>query len=100
MSLGVSLSNKFAALDSRATVILMINCMATPFGIIIGLLLKENNAMLEVTLQSLAAGTFLYIAASDVVVEEFTILGSRWVKLLFFIIGAVIIAAMTVIGID
>ncbi len=56
--------------------------------------------MLEVTLQSIAAGTFLYLAASDAVVEAFTILGSRWMKLLFFLIGALFIGLVTLIEID
>ena len=35
----------------------------------------------------LAAGTFLYIACSEVIVEEFSILNFRFTKLFFYLIG-------------
>ena len=77
MSLGLALSKHFPEADTRAAIILMAFGLATPIGIGIGLYINANNSILEITLSSFAAGTFLYIAASEVVVEEFTILGSR-----------------------
>ena len=94
MSLGLALSKHFPEADTRAAIILMAFGLATPIGIGIGLYINANNSILEITLSSFAAGTFLYIAASEVVVEEFTILGSRWLKLLFFTLGAGVITAM------
>lgn len=32
-------------------------------------------------------GTFLYIASSELVVEEFSISKNKWMKLLFFLFG-------------
>ena len=45
---------------------------------------------------SLSVGTFLYIAASEIIVEEFSISRYKWIKILFMLIGAGIIFGMTI----
>lgn len=67
---------------------------ATPLGCTIGILLGEAPMIVDVTFTSLAAGTFLYISCSEVVVEEFALPGGRWVKLFAFLFGAAIIACL------
>ena len=54
--------------------------MGTPLGIFTGIMLQgSNNEMLEIIMSSFAAGTFVYIAASEVIVEEFSIPGRpKW----------------------
>ena len=42
----------------------------------------------------LSGGTFLYIACSEVIVEEFSIAENRHLKLVFFIIGIVGLGAL------
>lgn len=39
---------------------------ATPVGIAIGMLIQGANVMVEILFSSFAAGTFIYIAASEV----------------------------------
>lgn len=41
--------------------------IATPIGVMIGMLLGESSAIVHVVFNSLAAGTFLYIACSEVI---------------------------------
>lgn len=54
--------------------------------------------MIEIIFSSFAGGTFIYIAASEVIVEEFSVLGhNKWYKLLSFLLGALIITAMWLI---
>ena len=50
--------------------------------------------MVEIIFSALAAGTFVYISASEVIVEEFSIMGGKWLKMLFFTLGAAIITCM------
>jgi len=59
------------------------------------MVIRSSNSLVEVLFSSFAAGTFIYIAASEVIVEEFSILGhNKWIKMLFFVIGATIITCM------
>ena len=100
MSLGIALSKRFKENDSerrRALLLVIFFALATPFGIAIGLALSTTNNIIEVIFSSFAGGTFIYIAASEVVVEEFSIMGSRWTKMLFFVLGAGIITCMWLI---
>ena len=48
----------------------------------------------DVVFSSIAAGSFVYIACSEVVVEEFSVPGNRYWKLLAFIVGATIITLL------
>lgn len=51
--------------------------------------------MVEILFSSFAAGTFVYIAASEVIVEEFAVLGhNKWLKMFTFLLGATIITCM------
>ena len=48
----------------------------------------------EIIFSSIAAGSFVYIACSEVVVEEFAIPGNRYWKLLAFLLGAAVITCL------
>ena len=54
--------------------------------------------MVEVIMSSFAAGTFVYIAASEVIVEEFSMSRNRFLKLFFFVIGICIISSLVFLG--
>lgn len=99
MSLGISLSKRFKQDHERKKAIYLsiLFALATPIGIAIGLGLKETNNMVEIIFSSFAGGTFIYIAASEVIVEEFSIMGGKWLKMLFFSLGASIISCMWLI---
>lgn len=58
------------------------------------MLLANAAEIYEVIFSSIAAGSFVYIACSEVVVEEFSIPGNRYWKLFFFILGASIITSL------
>ena len=100
MSLGIALSKRFnndAADRRRATFLVITFALATPIGIALGLALSTTDNMIEIIFNSFAGGTFIYIAASEVVVEEFSIMSGRWIKMLFFSLGAAIITSMWII---
>lgn len=97
MSLGISLSKSFKGDKDRkkAYRLLFMFALATPIGIAIGMMLQNANELVEVVFSSFAGGTFIYIAASEVIVEEFSILGhKKWAKMLAFLLGATIITCM------
>jgi len=49
----------------------------------------------EVIFNSFAGGTFIYIAASEVIVEEFSMPGrKKWLQMIMFLLGASIITSL------
>jgi len=50
--------------------------------------------MLEIVFSSLAGGTFVYIACSEVIVEEFSVNEYKWIKMIVFILGAGLITSL------
>ena len=77
MSLGISLSKSFNKDEDKkkAVRLLLLFAFATPIGIALGMIIQNSNSVVEIVFSSFAAGTFIYIAASEVIVEEFSILG-------------------------
>ena len=75
ISLGSSITRNFqeAHEKKKGVFLLLIFAMATPIGITTGLVLQGANTMTEVVFNSFAGGTFIYIAASEVIVEEFSL---------------------------
>lgn len=61
----------------------------TPIGIFAGMILLEKSALIEGIFLAISAGTFLYISASEVIVEEFSITKYRYEKFLLFLTGAI-----------
>lgn len=80
MSLGISIFKNFSDEDqNKGMMLLIVFALATPVGIAAGLIMLGSNEMVEVIFSSFAGGTFVYIAASEVIVEEFSIPGrSKW----------------------
>ena len=56
----------------HAVRMILIFALSTPIGIMIGWYLAETSALLSGIFMAIAAGTFVYISASEIVVEEFT----------------------------
>ena len=67
---------------------------ATPIGTIIGILLNDASMIVNIVFTSLAGGSFVYVACSELIVEEFSLPGNRWLKLLAFIVGALFIGLL------
>ena len=67
---------------------------ATPLGTLMGILLNDAPAIVNIIFTSLAGGSFIYVACSELIVEEFSLPGNRWLKLLFFMLGALFIGCL------
>lgn len=73
MSLGISMQKTFPFQDNFVISLLFIFSLFTPVGVVLGWALQSGSEMTEIIFSSLAAGTFLYISCSEVIVEEFSI---------------------------
>jgi len=102
MSLGIALSRKFKHDQDRrkAMYLIILFGLATPLGIAMGLALQAANDMVEIVFSSFAGGTFIYIAASEVIVEEFSLAGGKFIKMAFFSLGAILITSMWLLESD
>ena len=94
MSLGISMGNTFPDQDRFVINMLILFASFTPAGVIIGWILQSSNEMTEIVFSCLAAGSFLYISCSEVIVEEFSIARHRYLKLLAFLFGILVISSL------
>ena len=93
-SLGISLVKTFPNDFRLCRQLVTCFAIATPLGVGIGMAVVNAGDIYTVVFSSIAAGSFLYIACSEVVVEEFGIPGNRYWKLLAFLLGATVITLL------
>ena len=99
MALGISMAKTFPDDKRFVTYMICLFAIFTPIGVGFGMLLKNTDSdMIELIFACLAAGSFLYIACSEVIVEEFSISDFRFLKLFFFVIGIAIISSLAFLG--
>lgn len=53
--------------------------------------------MINIIFMSIAGGSFIYVSCSELIVEEFSLPGNRWLKLLAFLMGAALIGLLLLI---
>ena len=76
----------------------MIFAVIGPFGILLGIILSKNsNNLVEGILMGISVGTFIYVACSDVLVEEFENRKNRFLKFFLFIVGGAFCAGLSFI---
>lgn len=73
-----------------------------PSGIVFGsclnsLMSNEAGDYLEAYMVGLAAGSFLYVAIVDILVEEFLITRDKWFKTIGLVLGFVIEGGMVIL---
>ena len=78
-------------------ILMAIFSLATPVGVLIGMKIHGSNELVNIIFSSLAGGTFLYLSASEVIVEDFSVNIKNWTKLFFFIGGAMFITGLSVL---
>lgn len=93
-ALGISLVKTFPDDFSLVRKLVLVFSLATPLGVVIGILCSEAGEIVDVIMSSLAAGTFIYIACTEIIVAEFSVGGGRAIKLLAFVVGACIITSL------
>lgn len=95
MSLGSSMAKTFPDRDNHVIFLLFLFSISTPIGVMFGWYLGEGSALTEIIFNCLAAGTFIYIACSEVIIEEFSTPQNKWLKFLFYLIGMAFIGSLT-----
>ena len=80
----------------RTTIIrlILLFSLFTPFGVLIGLLLDESNYLIISIFMGISTGTFIYIATSDIIVEEFSFTMHRYTKFFLYVLGGLFIASL------
>ena len=96
-ALGISLVKTFPNDFGIVKRLILLFSLASPLGIAIGILASGAGDIVNVIMSSIAAGTFLYIACTEIIVAEFSVGGNRWWKCLAFILGACIITSLAFI---
>lgn len=99
-ALGISMIRGGILRRRHIKVILLFSIM-TPLGIFLGSVLSKGfgsntGQILEGIFDSLAAGTFLYVAVLDIIEEEFSIPGNELLKFLSIIVGLGLMAMLAV----
>ena len=72
--------------------------ITTPIGILIGMAVTESNKLVDTIFMSTSGGTFIYVACSEIVINEFDKGGLQWLKMLLFFIGGLLITVMWFFG--
>lgn len=97
LSLGVSITKNFVEKneEKKGIFLLTVFAAATPIGVMLGMALQHSSDIVEVVFNSMAGGTFLYIAASEVIVEEFSMPDrNKWLQYLAFLAGIALITSL------
>ncbi|EAS07205.1 metal cation transporter, ZIP family protein (macronuclear) [Tetrahymena thermophila SB210] len=91
----VGLSLKKAGVPvTRATFMIALQGMMNPFGIGLGWALSDAGDLVSGILVSISAGTFLYIATVEVIVEEFNLERYKIIKFLLFLVAIGFISSL------
>ena len=76
---------------------IIIFSLFTPVGILIGIFLSDfKSKIIEGIFLSMSAGTFIYVAASEVIVEEFAVTRYKYQKFFAFLLGGILIAGLSI----
>jgi len=99
-ALGISLKESGFSRTKFIALICFFSAM-TPLGVILGTIFSEvfsNNTslILEAVFDSLAAGTFLYVAIVDIINEVFEHKSFRWTKVFLIICGFCLMALIAI----
>ncbi|KAL4501594.1 hypothetical protein ABPG72_018645 [Tetrahymena utriculariae] len=86
--LTLGLAFKKANVDLKmSTIMIAIQAVMNPIGIGIGWALSDQGNLVTGIFMSISAGTFVYIATLEVLVEEFNVKRYKIVKYIFFLIA-------------
>ena len=95
LSLGISFI-KAKTTKKLYIIMVMIFAFIGPFGIALGIILSQStNDLLEGILLGISTGTFIYVACSDVLVEEFEDRNNKYIKFFLFVLGGIFCAGLS-----
>lgn len=103
-TLGISFHKANTEKDKLIKLIVLFSIF-TPAGIILGMFLADTSIIIEAIALSLSTGifyfiflgTFLYVSASEVIVEEFTNTKYGYPKFCLFILGGIMVGSLVLL---
>lgn len=93
-ALGISLVKNFPDDFRMVRQLIFLFAIATPVGVVIGMLCSNAGEEVDVIMSSLAGGTFIYIGCTEIIVHEFSKGGHKWLKMLAYLCGAALITSL------
>jgi zinc transporter ZupT len=93
-TLGVSFFKSNTEKDTYVRMIILFSFF-TPMGILIGILLYGTSPIIQGCFLAFSSGTFLYISASEVIVEEFAVTKYRYQKYFLYLCGGIMVALLS-----
>ena len=97
LSLGISFV-KSGVNKKQFIIMILIFSLISPLGICMGMILtKFSSDILEGIFLSITVGTFIYIACSEIIIDEFSEAKYKYLKFLFFLLGAGIVIGLSII---
>lgn len=97
MALGTSMVKAFPDSDNHVLLLLFLFALFTPIGVLIGWAVSESSPLVEIIFNCFAGGTFIYIACSEVIIEEFSAPENKYLKFFVYILGIAFIACLGLI---
>lgn len=97
----ISLGGAFARTGftmKEIIIFLGIFSLLAPIGIIIGMQIADSNKLIDVTFLSISGGTFVYVACSEIIVNEFDKGKHQLWKMLLVLLGGTIITLLWFFG--
>lgn len=79
-------------------IFLLIFSIIAPIGIGIGMSIADSNKIVDVVFLGISGGTFIYVACSEIIVNEFAHGKYNWVKSLLVFLGGLIITCLWFFG--
>lgn len=67
----------------------------SPTGVILGTFMPESVVATSI-FYCISSGTFIYIATTEVIVEEFSLSKKKWQKLVFYLLGLTFLSVLKI----
>jgi len=93
-TLGLSFARSSTDTSSHIRMITLF-AIFTPLGITLGIFVLGADALTQGIFLAISAGTFIYISASEVIVEEFAITKYRYQKFFLYLCGGILVGLLS-----
>ena len=102
ISVGLSLGLSFrkSETDTKTFIrLILLFSLFCPFGVVLGYF-SVSHDLAKAVLLSFSSGTFIYVSCSVNIVEEFALTRYKYSKYLFFLLGGLATAGISILGLD
>lgn len=98
LALGVAAASSNLSMK-QASIPIIIFVLSTPLGMLVGLGLEPTEGLTYVIINTLSAGTFVYVSCSEIIEAEFSkSCANRWLQFAAVLSGGLIISLLSMVG--